>query len=194
MEQDISDSHDKCSRAFGTLLRASSTHKRFSEQLPHHALIDLYGRFNIWAGNIGAGKRGRASLDYRLREAAYIKESIVQILRSLTESAHEGLLARPFALPVSDGMYYIQQTPLSRASGHHMTKRLQIPTPRIRIVQASRVLSKMQATDMRLTLQSLVRPRSNPNCSSLSILCPLSLRTCIRFLSSFVIIQCLMID
>lgn len=137
MEQDISDWHDACSRAFGALLRASSTnHNRFSEQLPHRALIDLLGRFNIWAGNIGAGKRGRASLDYRLREAAYIKEAVVQILRSLTESVQEGLSTKNFAVPVSDGMYSIQQTQSSQASGYHMMRRPQIPTALILIVQA----------------------------------------------------------
>lgn len=39
------------------------------------------GRFRVWAGNIGAHRiGGRASLDYRLREASDVKSEVVQIL------------------------------------------------------------------------------------------------------------------
>lgn len=74
MDQSIRTWHDSCYQAFGALLKASSVDDRYSEQLSHDVLIDLLGRFNVWAGNIGAGQQGRASLDYRLREAGTSKK------------------------------------------------------------------------------------------------------------------------
>lgn len=42
------------------------------------------GRFRVWAGNIGAHQvGGRASLDYRLREASDVKSEVVKILEYL---------------------------------------------------------------------------------------------------------------
>lgn len=90
MERSIRDWHDTCYEAFAALLSVSSPDTRYSEQLPHDTLVDFIGRFNVWAGNIGAGQQGRASLDYRLREAAYIKEAVIQTLRYLTEAVQEG--------------------------------------------------------------------------------------------------------
>ncbi|KAL8827298.1 MAG: hypothetical protein Q9170_007070 [Blastenia crenularia] len=89
MDQPIRIWYDKCYQAFGALLRASSVNTRCSEQVPHDVLVDLLGRFNIWAGNIGAGQQGRASLDYRLREAAYIKDAVVRTLQYLFEALQD---------------------------------------------------------------------------------------------------------
>ncbi|KAL8708515.1 MAG: hypothetical protein Q9225_007585 [Loekoesia sp. 1 TL-2023] len=91
MDQSIRIWHDICYEAFGTLLKASSVDDRYgySEQLSHDALVDLLGRFNVWAGNIGAGQQGRASLDYRLREAGYIKEAVIRTLQHLSEALED---------------------------------------------------------------------------------------------------------
>ncbi|KAL8934151.1 MAG: hypothetical protein Q9216_006048 [Gyalolechia sp. 2 TL-2023] len=90
MDQSIRSWHDACYAAFGALLEISPIEERYAEQLPHSVLVDLLGRFNVWAGNIGAGQEGRASLDYRLREAAYIKEAVVRTLRHLSEAIQQG--------------------------------------------------------------------------------------------------------
>lgn len=46
-------------------------------------LEDQYGRFNIWATNIGVFAAQHASMDYRLREAAEIKDLVVRLLETL---------------------------------------------------------------------------------------------------------------
>lgn len=48
-------------------------------------------RFKMWAGNLGAHQSGRASLDYRLREAPHIHEQIINLLIDLSESLQEAL-------------------------------------------------------------------------------------------------------
>src|SRR4051794_39618294 len=53
------------------------------------ALQDEYGRLRVWAGNIGAHQSGRASLDYRLRDASHIKDQIIRLLDDLQLSLRE---------------------------------------------------------------------------------------------------------
>ncbi|KAL8689788.1 MAG: hypothetical protein Q9218_004619 [Villophora microphyllina] len=62
---------------------------QYEDQLSEESLGDLFGRFNVWAGNIGAGGQGQASLDYRLRDASEIKEHIISTLRYIHEALHE---------------------------------------------------------------------------------------------------------
>ena len=57
-------------------------------QLPRHgpasALVeDQYGRFNIWISNIGVFAPAHGFMDYRLREAADIKDLVVRLLETL---------------------------------------------------------------------------------------------------------------
>ena len=47
------------------------------------ALIECRGRFKIWLGNIGAHQTGKSSLDYRLRNASYVSNSVLQLLAVL---------------------------------------------------------------------------------------------------------------
>lgn len=89
MDHSVRIWHDKCYDAFGALLNAASSTGRYADQLPHHVLVDLFGHFNVWAGNIGAGQDGRASLDYRLREAQYIKEAVIRTLKHLSEAIQD---------------------------------------------------------------------------------------------------------
>jgi hypothetical protein len=56
---------------------------------------DELGRFRMWASNIGAIKIGKASLDYRLREAEYLSENVKSLLRDLKGVLNEGDLASP---------------------------------------------------------------------------------------------------
>ncbi|KAF5710471.1 zinc finger transcription factor ace1 [Fusarium globosum] len=43
-------------------------------------------RFKVWSGNIGAHKKGRSSLDHRLRDASNIRNQVVELLEDLAES------------------------------------------------------------------------------------------------------------
>ncbi|TVY72739.1 Zinc finger transcription factor ace1 [Fusarium oxysporum f. sp. cubense] len=43
-------------------------------------------RFKIWSGNIGAHRKGRSSLDHRLRDASNIRDQVVELLEDLRES------------------------------------------------------------------------------------------------------------
>ena len=80
-----------CERRFDELyeaIEATDAVSEFRPSLPD--LEDELGRFRLWAGNIGALKTGRASLDYRLRDAAYLSQNAKSLLEGLTESLTEG--------------------------------------------------------------------------------------------------------
>ena len=80
-----------CSVSFEALcetLRADNMD--YSSQMPLSILLDTYGRFNVWSGNIGAHQIGRVSLDHRLREAVHVKEQVIKLLRYLHENLDEG--------------------------------------------------------------------------------------------------------
>jgi hypothetical protein len=59
------------------------------DKLPPSVMQDLLGRFRLWVGNIGAHRRGRASLDYKLREASHIRNRVIELLQSLELVLHE---------------------------------------------------------------------------------------------------------
>ncbi|KAF1951152.1 hypothetical protein CC80DRAFT_425360, partial [Byssothecium circinans] len=67
---------DACAR----LSEASDT---ISSKLPSDAISDELGRFRLWCGNVGAHKRGRSSLDYKLREASHIRDRVTNLLENL---------------------------------------------------------------------------------------------------------------
>ncbi|KAI4253147.1 MAG: hypothetical protein LQ352_003857 [Teloschistes flavicans] len=69
MESSIQYWYDLCYQLFASLRGPLDDAPQYQAELSTETLLDLSGRFNIWAGNIGAGGQGRASLDYRLREA-----------------------------------------------------------------------------------------------------------------------------
>jgi hypothetical protein len=51
-------------------------------------IIDEHGRFQIWAGNIGALQpvKKTSSLEYRLRDAPKIANQVVEVLEDLEEA------------------------------------------------------------------------------------------------------------
>lgn len=51
---------------------------------------DQTARFKIWAGNIGAHRKGRSSLDHRLREASHIRAQVIRLLGDLQEALQDG--------------------------------------------------------------------------------------------------------
>ncbi|KAL8806059.1 MAG: hypothetical protein Q9182_001591 [Xanthomendoza sp. 2 TL-2023] len=89
MEDSVRCCHEACYVAFTTLHDALGEGNKYEDELSQEVVADLFGRFNIWAGNIGAAQQGQASLDYRLREASEIKHEVVQLLQCLTKSLHE---------------------------------------------------------------------------------------------------------
>ena len=85
----------KCQQLFKNLsLQLQQAGDRYQEQITIPALLDELGRFKIWAGNNGALQSGRSSLDYRLRDALYISNLVVRILRDLEDSLTQGLTRR----------------------------------------------------------------------------------------------------
>lgn len=48
------------------------------------------GRFRVWAGNTGAHRTGRVSLDYRLREASHIHNQVAKLLTDLLTDLEKG--------------------------------------------------------------------------------------------------------
>ena len=82
-----------CSRSFDRLCDiARNTPAVFlsrndtTESLVH----DEVGRFRVWLGNVGAHRLGRVSLDYRLRDAVHMRESVLELLKDLEDNIHEG--------------------------------------------------------------------------------------------------------
>lgn len=55
-----------------------------------NALKESYGRFRVWCANIGAHRRDKTSLDYRLRGSAQIKLNIIKMVEDLREILLEG--------------------------------------------------------------------------------------------------------
>ncbi|KAI5779860.1 hypothetical protein DFH27DRAFT_489111, partial [Peziza echinospora] len=49
---------------------------------------DELGRFMVWAGNMGAHRVGRMSLDNKLREASHIQKAVTGLLKELAECLH----------------------------------------------------------------------------------------------------------
>lgn len=82
--------HHSCHNAFVVLGRALDKHTEYEKDFPQDTFIDFFGRFNVWADNIGAGRQGRTSLDYRLRDATEIKDYVVLALRHLLKALENG--------------------------------------------------------------------------------------------------------
>ncbi|MCJ1313650.1 hypothetical protein MMC25_007329 [Agyrium rufum] len=85
----ISEAHIACFYAFNELIGAVQHPARdFGDQLPLKKIQEEFGKYKIWAGNVGAAHSGEfyeISLDYRLREASFLKRQILTILKTLKE-------------------------------------------------------------------------------------------------------------
>lgn len=62
-----------------------------AQPAPHFVIQDQIGRFRVWAGNTGAHQKGRLSLDYELREAAHIHNTVLELLEELNRSLMESV-------------------------------------------------------------------------------------------------------
>ncbi|KAI0546405.1 hypothetical protein F4679DRAFT_412595 [Xylaria curta] len=50
---------------------------------------DQFSKFKLWAGNIGAHRSGRSSLDYRLRDSSHLHTQVMRLLDDITTSLNE---------------------------------------------------------------------------------------------------------
>lgn len=87
----IADRVTRSLAAFGVLSQAVTTLATNDTHSLQSAFIECNGRFRVWSGNIGAHHvSGKASLDYRLRDATYIKTRFVRLLQDLNQLLGEG--------------------------------------------------------------------------------------------------------
>ncbi|RYP18216.1 hypothetical protein DL765_004073 [Monosporascus sp. GIB2] len=77
---------------FISLERALSNSSRFAAQVRPEDIKDEFDRFKIWAGNIAAHRKGRRSLEYRLRDAALLKDEVHNLLRALHDSLQTSIV------------------------------------------------------------------------------------------------------
>ena len=53
--------------------------------------LDVFARFRIWTGNIGALQRGKSSLDHRIQHTDLTKE-VIRLLRQTIAALSDGTL------------------------------------------------------------------------------------------------------
>lgn len=86
----ISAHVDACARGFISLAEALTNELRFALQARPEVITDEFARFKIWAGNIAAHRKGRRSLEYRLRDAIHLKVETHNLLKALEDSLAGG--------------------------------------------------------------------------------------------------------
>ena len=81
----------RCLDAFHNLCDdLGSSGLKYTNQIKLPAVENEYARFRIWAGNIGAHRSGRVSLDHRLREATRTRRRVVNLLDDLENNLNDG--------------------------------------------------------------------------------------------------------
>jgi len=85
--QSIRDWYHSCIAAFERLTKGieNCNLPSGSHELALQLVQDQIGRFRVWAGNLGAHHptRSRMSLDYKLKEASHIRNTVVELLEEL---------------------------------------------------------------------------------------------------------------
>ncbi|KAF1829056.1 hypothetical protein BDW02DRAFT_561926 [Decorospora gaudefroyi] len=82
---------DELARDFINLADALTTESRFATQVPSTTIYDEFTRFKLWAGNIAAHRKGRRSLEYRLRDATLLKSEVHSLLNALSAALRNAL-------------------------------------------------------------------------------------------------------
>lgn len=79
-ESSAAFAHARCYRAFEELLDALQSPSRdYKDQLSTGEVEEEFQKYSIWAGSVGAAHSGKSyqiSLDYRLRESSFFKETV----------------------------------------------------------------------------------------------------------------------
>ncbi|KAH7393523.1 hypothetical protein BKA64DRAFT_89804 [Cadophora sp. MPI-SDFR-AT-0126] len=86
MEHSICSYYDGCRVSFKDLIATLQHPTRdFGDQIAEPTIRDEHGRFEVWAGNVGARHppKSRVSLDHRLRESSFYRERVVRLLKDL---------------------------------------------------------------------------------------------------------------
>ena len=84
----IAAQYENCKDSFDKLLQ--NLEKSTAHQAIAQRILDEFGRLRVWAGNAGAQETGRASLDYRLREASHIYDELIKLLGELDRNLEKG--------------------------------------------------------------------------------------------------------
>jgi hypothetical protein len=80
----IAERVSSCLRAFDGLLEAlATTGDDTARGISSLTANDQLARFKLWAGNIGAHRTGRSSLDYRLRDASHLYGQTIRLVERL---------------------------------------------------------------------------------------------------------------
>ena len=80
----IADRAVSAYKAFSELLICLDSHNQ-TGKLREQEFKREFDRFTMWTSNIGAHKRGQSSLDFRLRDAAHIRDAVLSMLGDLQE-------------------------------------------------------------------------------------------------------------
>ena len=86
----IAEKVDACLQAFKYLRQCFNASEDESDLTTHDDLVDVLGRFRVWAGNIAAHRTGQSSLDHRLRDSSELKETVLSFLEDLSEVLESG--------------------------------------------------------------------------------------------------------
>lgn len=89
MQRSLAASSIECAQLLNILSSLlHDPHSRARSNLEQAAIEDQYGRFNIWAGNLGAFQRlpAKSSLDHRLRESLKLATQIQELLQDLYDA------------------------------------------------------------------------------------------------------------
>jgi enamine deaminase RidA (YjgF/YER057c/UK114 family) len=84
----IADQVQQSLRSFDSTLSALESNN--SHMVSVASLKDEMIRFKIWSSNIGAHRKGRSSLDFRLRDASHLRDHVSRLLAVLNESLEDG--------------------------------------------------------------------------------------------------------
>ncbi|KAL6702870.1 hypothetical protein ACN47E_000832 [Coniothyrium glycines] len=82
---------DGIGRQFISLVNALVSSPRYATQVSPAQVEDEFSRFKMWAGNVAAHRKGRRSLEYRLRDATALKLETHQFLGALSAALHSAL-------------------------------------------------------------------------------------------------------
>jgi hypothetical protein len=91
METSIIASHvQRCFDGFEkACISFSKADLAIKRKLHPYNLNDELGRFRLWCGNVAAHRRGKSSLDHKLREASHIRDRVIELLKSLETVVQE---------------------------------------------------------------------------------------------------------
>jgi hypothetical protein len=60
------------------------------------SLSEVFGRFRLWAGNLGVFQDGHASLDWRLRESTNLSKSVRGLIGDLNDNLENCMVSCSF--------------------------------------------------------------------------------------------------